>query len=131
MKTETLEPEIRFIENQDIMAYSEIFAERIREMLVQELDVVEKKMMGGLCFMVNGKMCVGIVGDDLMARIAPEAQAHALTRKGCRVMDFTGRPMKGYVFVNPEGIEHNEDLRFWIGLALAFNPFAKASKKKT
>jgi TfoX/Sxy family transcriptional regulator of competence genes len=113
------------------MAYSEIFAERIREMLVQELDVVEKKMMGGLCFMVNGKMCVGIVGDDLMARIAPEAYPQALTRRGCREMDFNGRPMKGFVFVSPEGIEHNEDLRFWIDLALAFNPFAKASKKKS
>lgn len=113
------------------MAYSEIFAQRIREMLVQELDVIEKKMMGGLCFMVNGKMCVGIVGEDLMARISPEAKPQALTRRGCREMDFTGGPMKGFVYVGPEGMERNEDLRFWIDLALAFNPFAKASKKKS
>ena len=112
------------------MAYSEIFADRIREMLVQELDLKEVKMMGGLCFMVNGKMCVGIVGDNLMARIAPEAKEQALTRRGCREMDFTGKPMKGFVYVSPEGMEHSEDLRFWIDLALAYNPDAKASKKK-
>ncbi len=113
------------------MAYSEIFAQRIREMLVHELDVVEKKMMGGLCFMVNGKMCVGIVQEDLMARIAPEVKPQALARRGCREMDFTGKPLKGFVFVSPESLEHNEDLRYWIDLALAFNPFAKASKKKS
>lgn len=112
------------------MAYNEMLAQRVREILSATPAVLEKKMMGGLCLMVDGKMCVGIVGDDLMARIAPEMFASAMRRKGCREMDFTGRPLKGFVFVGPEGLEHNEDLRFWVDLALAFNPFAKASKKK-
>lgn len=112
------------------MAYNEMLAQRMREMLAAHPLVAEKKMMGGLCFMVDNKMCVGIVRDELMARIAPERYEMALNRKGCREMDFTGRPMKGFVFVDSEGMDHNEDLRFWIDLALEFNPFAQASKKK-
>jgi len=86
--------------------------------------------MGGLAFMVDEKMCVGVVGENLMARIDPEAVNEALTKKGCKPMDFTGRPMKGFVFVEPEGIDLDEDLDYWIELALEFNPRAKASKKK-
>lgn len=112
------------------MPYSEILAQRIREMLAQQPAVEEKKMMGGLTFMVDGKMCVGIVRDDLMARIAPEDYEMALKRKGCREMDFTGKPMKGFVFVDAEGMDHADDLRYWIDLALRYNRVAKASKKK-
>lgn len=112
------------------MAYDEILALRVRDLLAGQPIVLEKKMMGGLCFMVDGKMCVGIVRDDLMARIAPEMMETAYTRRGCRPMDFTGRPMKGFVFVAPEGTEAPEDLEYWVDLALAFNPFAQASKKK-
>jgi TfoX/Sxy family transcriptional regulator of competence genes len=112
------------------MAYDETLAQRLREMLVVTAFVAEKKMMGGIAFMVNDKMCVGVIRENLMVRIAPESYEKALGRKGCRPMDFTGQPLKGFVFVEPEGCEHNEDLRFWVDLALAFNPFAKASKKK-
>jgi TfoX/Sxy family transcriptional regulator of competence genes len=112
------------------MAYNEGLAQRVREALVSQPKVEEKKMMGGLTFMVNGKMCVGIVRDDLMARIAPDVYETALTKKGCREMDFTGKPMKGFVFISPEGTNRKADLDYWIGLTLDFNKRAKASKKR-
>jgi TfoX/Sxy family transcriptional regulator of competence genes len=112
------------------MAYDEGLAQRIRETLAAQPKVEEKKMMGGLTFMVNGKMCVGIVGDDLMARIDPEVYETALKKKGCREMDFTGKPMKGFVFISPENIKRKADLDYWLGLALDFNKRAKASKKR-
>lgn len=111
------------------MAYSEILATRVTQALGKTPEVETKKMMGGLTFMVNAKMCVGILGDDLMARIDPEAHASALKKKGCREMDFTGRPMKGFVFVGPPGTKTEKDLAEWIGMALDFNKRAKASKK--
>ena len=80
--------------------------------------------------MVDDKMCVGVHTDQLMARIGPEAYDSALLRRGCRPMDFTGRPLKGFVFVDPEGIDLEEDLDYWLELCLAFNPLAKSSKKK-
>ncbi len=112
------------------MAYNEILAERVRQILAStDLQVEEKKMMGGLTFMVNGKMCIGILKDDLMARIAPEEYENALVKNGCGQMDFTGRPMKGFVFIDPEGTDRDEELEYWVKLALDFNPRAKASKK--
>jgi TfoX/Sxy family transcriptional regulator of competence genes len=111
------------------MAYDERLAERIREALVARRDVEEKKMMGGLAFMVSGKMCVGIIGDELMARIGPAEYDAALTRRGCREMDFTGRPMKGYVFVGSEGIRTKGALAAWIDLALRYNKSLPAAKK--
>lgn len=112
------------------MAYNEKLAERVREQLVEQKTVEEKRMMGGLTFMVNSKMCVGILDDDLMVRIAPEVYEEALEQPGCRVMDFTGKPMKGFVFVDPEGTKGAKQLGHWISLALDFNKKAKASKKK-
>jgi TfoX/Sxy family transcriptional regulator of competence genes len=112
------------------MAYNEILAERVRQILAyQNLPVEEKKMMGGLAFMVNEKMCVGISKNDLMARIAPEAYENALSKKGCRPMDFTGKPMRGFVFVDSVGTGSDEELESWVQLALDFNSRAKASKK--
>ena len=113
------------------MAYSEQLAERIHQALDEKkVDYFAKKMMGGLTFMVDNKMCVGIIKETLMARIGIDAYEDALTKKGCLPMDFTGRPMKGYVFIAPEGIDFDEDLEYWIQLALDFNPLAKASKKR-
>jgi len=83
-------------------------------------------MMGGLTFIVNNKMCVGIPGNDLMARIDPEIYESALKRKGCRKMTFIGRPVRGFVFVNPEGSKTIRDLEFWLNLALEYNKKAKA-----
>lgn len=112
------------------MAYNDELADRVREELVSVRKVEEKKMMGGLTFMVNGKMCVGIVHDDLMVRISPDEYERALERRGCREMDFTGRPMRGFVFVSPEGTKTIRDLGYWISLALDYNKVAKAWKKK-
>ena len=111
------------------MAYDEKLAQRVRESLPRR-GVEEKKMMGGLTFMVNGKMCVGILKDDLMARIDPEIYQEALQKTGCREMNFTGRPMKGFVFINPQGTNARQDLDYWVNLALNFNSKAKASKKR-
>jgi TfoX/Sxy family transcriptional regulator of competence genes len=114
------------------MAYNEILADRVRQIFGKGLKVEAKKMMGGLTYMVNGKMCVGILGDDLMARIDPDLHDQALKRKGCREMDFTGRPMKGFVFVGPAGTKSDKELAGWVGRALDYNGRAKAavSRKK-
>ena len=113
------------------MAYNEQLAERIKRTLHQhQVRFEEKKMMGGICFMVDDKMCVGIVKDKLMARIGTEAYEEALTKKGCTPMDFTGRPMKGFVFVEPLATDMDEDLDYWISLCLEYNPKAKSKKKK-
>ncbi|MGZ3932706.1 MAG: TfoX/Sxy family protein [Bacteroidia bacterium] len=111
------------------MAYNETLAGRIRESLVQLPKVEEKKMFGGVCFMVNDKMCIGVVGDEMMCRIGPEAEEKALEKTGCRPMDFTGRPMKGYVYVSDEGMRTKKNFEYWINLRLDFNTAAKASKK--
>lgn len=113
------------------MAYSEKLAARMREVLAtQKKKVEEKPMMGGLTFMVNGKMCVGIIGDEMMARIAPEMHETAVEKDGCREMDFTGRPMRGYVMIDESGMGTRRQLEVWINLAIDFNDKAKASKKK-
>jgi len=112
------------------MEYSIILAHRVRQFLApKNLLIEEKKMMGGLTFMVNGKMCVGILKDDLMARIAPEEYENALAKSGCREMDFTGKPMKGFVFIDSRGTDQNKDLEYWVNLALDYNERAKSSKK--
>jgi TfoX/Sxy family transcriptional regulator of competence genes len=113
------------------MAYDEYLADRIRLAFKEKsVPFKEKKMMGGLCFMVNDKMCAGIIKNNLMARIDPEIYEHALTMKGCREMDFTKRPMIGYVYVEPDSLDMDSDLEYWIQLCLDFNPKAKASKKR-
>ena len=112
------------------MAYNEKISNRIREALVDVPNVAEKHMFGGLCFMVNGKMCIGINDDEMMCRINPADEDEALSRVGSRPMDFTGKPMKGYVYVNADGIRTKADFEYWIGLCLEFNKVAKASKKK-
>lgn len=113
------------------MAYDEYLAERIAKTLKEKnIDFKEMKMMGGIAFMVNDKMCVGITNSDLMARIDPDIFEQALTRKGVREMDFTKKPMKGWIYVSPDGIDSEEELSYWIQLALDFNPKAKSSKKR-
>ena len=119
------------------MAYDEFLADRIRRfMKTKNANFFEKKMFGGLCFMVNDKMCCGLLfnkkkdTDFLMARIGEAATEAAMKREGAQPMDFTGRPMKGYAFVTPDGIDTEDDLEYWLQLCLDFNPFAKASKKR-
>lgn len=114
------------------MAYDIRLADRIRRAFQQKGVAHEAKaMMGGLCFMVNGKMCVGVADRRLMARIDPDRYADALTKPGCKPMDFTGRPMRGFVFIEPDGIRTARQLASWLELALAFNPKAKSSKAKS
>ena len=111
------------------MAYSEKLADRIREALVDAPQVEEKQMFGGVCFMVKGKMCVGVVKNDMMCRIDPGIESSALEKNGCRPMDFTGRPMRGYVYISDEGMKTKKALEYWVNLCLDFNTKAKASKK--
>jgi TfoX/Sxy family transcriptional regulator of competence genes len=111
------------------MAYNEILADRIRERLVDLKNVEEKQMMGGLVFMVNDKMCVGIIKDELMCRIDPSMHEAAVEKHGCRTMDFTHRPMIGYVLIEESGMKSNSDFNYWIDLALEFNKIAKSSKR--
>jgi len=113
------------------MAYEEHLAARVRKIFHERnVRFEEKRMMGGLCFMVKGKMCVGIEKDRLMARIDPDIYEKALHRKGCVPMDFTGRPMRGFVFVNPQGLTAKRELASWLYLALEFNPRAISSRKR-
>lgn len=119
------------------MAYDELMADRMKQFFDgKKCNYFTKKMFGGLCFMVEDKMCCGCHFDKkkdtdlLMARIGEDATPSALKRKGAHPMDFTGRPMKGYVFVTPDGFDSDKDLEFWLSLCLDFNPLAKASKKR-
>lgn len=113
------------------MAFNEYLADRIRVSLKEnKTNFKEKKMFGGISFMVDEKMCVGIINNDLMVRIDPENQNEFLQENGCRIMDFTKRPMKGYLYISPEAVDMDDDLNKWVKRCLDFNPKAKASKKK-
>lgn len=112
------------------MAYSEKLAIRVRELFAQMQKVEEKKMMGGLTFMVKDKMCVGVLKDELMVRIDPDIYESALKKAGCKEMNFTGRPMKGFVFVSPEGTNTESDLKSWIALALQYNKKQNHQRKR-
>lgn len=112
------------------MAFDEGVAQRLRETYlhldtlgpsqVAETRVVEKKMFGGLAFMVDGHMSCGVVKDELMVRVGPELYDEAINRPHARKMDFTGRSLKGFVYVGTEGFENDEDLRGWVELSLRF-----------
>lgn len=102
------------------MAFDETLAERIREALAPMKDIREVKMMGGLCFMVGGHMAVGIVADELMVRVGSDGYERALTRKHAREMDFTGRPTRGFVFVDRAGLKTTRSLESWIALGTAY-----------
>lgn len=113
------------------MAFNEKLADRTREIISQtHKNVEEKRMFGGLCFMVNDKMCVGVEKERLMVRLDPEKYDEVMEKEGCRPMDFTGKIMKGYVFVDINALTTKKQLEYWVNLALEFNKKAKASKKK-
>ena len=96
------------------MAYDEGLAQRLNEYFEGRYDVEVKKMFGGLCYMVRDHMCVGISGDELMARVGPENYDDCLAEANVREMDFTGKPMRGLVIVSPEGFEEDEALARWV-----------------
>jgi TfoX/Sxy family transcriptional regulator of competence genes len=112
------------------MAFDEHLNNRIRLALTRKgIGFEEKKMMGGVCYLVDGKMCTGIVKNSLMVRIDPDIQHLLIQKPGCREMDFTKKPMKGFLFVDPAGTDLDLDLESWIDQALEFNPRAKKPKK--
>jgi len=114
------------------MAYNEILADRIREWLAFLPNIQEKAMMGGLTFMYNDKMCVGVFGEEMMCRVDPEIHEKLIEKRGCRTMDFTNKPMMGYVMIDETGMASHADFEYWINLSLDYNPKAKSSiKKKT
>jgi len=96
------------------MAYDEGLAERIRGLLEDRGTVSERRMFGGLAFLIRGHMTVGIVKEELMVRVGPETYPQVLREPHARAMDFTGRPMKGFVFVSAQGLDSDADLERWV-----------------
>ncbi len=113
------------------MPYDESLAARVTDRFsARRVPAEAKRMMGGLCFMVRGKMCVGVERARLMVRLDPEVQAAALARPGCTPMDFTGRPLRGFVYVGADHLRTDPQLDAWLDLALDYNPRAAAAKRR-
>ncbi|MGH9269025.1 MAG: TfoX/Sxy family protein [Acidimicrobiales bacterium] len=104
----------------DAVAFDEGLAQRIREHLTGRVNLVEKKMFGGLAFLVDGNMCVGVIGDELITRVGPAATDVAPARPGTRPFDFSGRPIKGWVTVTPDVLSDDSVLAAWVDEALGF-----------
>ena len=102
------------------MAYDEALVDRLRAALLRRKGVTERKMFGGVCFMVNGHMCCGVAGKKLMVRVGPEHYAAALRKPHAKPMDLTGRPLNGFVFVLPDGIRTRQSLHAWLTAGLRF-----------
>ena len=102
------------------MAYDESLAARIREALERQAGIVEKKMFGGVCFLLNGNMLVGVWKENLIVRAGLDAYEQALAEPSVVEFDITGRSMKGWVMVEPEGLDEDEELKEWIGRAVEF-----------
>lgn len=102
------------------MAYDEGVAQRLRDILQDEEGIVEKKMFGGIAFLHRGNMCCGVVGEELMLRVGADGHEAALGLPHARAMDFTGRPMRGMVYVGTPGFESDADLADWVARAIGF-----------
>jgi hypothetical protein len=102
------------------MPFDERLAKRVRRLLRGEHSLKEKKVFGGLAFMVNDHICCGIVGEDLVVRTGPDSYHGALSQPHARPMDFTGRPLRGFVYVGPRGYHSTSMLRSWIQQGLRF-----------
>ena len=113
------------------MAYDEGLASRVRAVLAERPEVEEKRMFGGLTFMVGGHMCCGVVDRNLVVRVGPIAHAEAVTRPHARPMDFTGKPMRGMVYVGATGTTGETDLKSWVDLGLGFVSSLPPKKKRT
>lgn len=112
------------------MAYNEKIADKIRETLKEVKNLTEKKMFGGIAFMVNDKMCVGVDKDAIMLRCEPEKTDELLSKKGARQFDLTGKPMKGWLLIDEEGIKNKKDFDFWITTAIEANKKVTTPKAK-
>jgi len=102
------------------MAFDESLGQRIRTALARKKNIEEKKMFGGICFLLNGNMLVGVWKDSLIARLGPEQGDEALLEPHVKVFDITGKPMKNWILVEPEGVVEDEQLKDWIQRALKF-----------
>ncbi|OOG39040.1 TfoX/Sxy family protein [Polaromonas sp. A23] len=102
------------------MAFDPSLAERVRKALGARPGISERRMFGGLAFLVDGKMFIGIRNSSLMARVGPEHHQDALAMPGVRVMDFTGRPMKGYVYIDPPAIADDSQLKAWVSWCVQY-----------
>ncbi|HEY0057486.1 MAG TPA: TfoX/Sxy family protein [Flavisolibacter sp.] len=113
------------------MAYDIKLADRIREYLIRfpQLKITEKEMFRGLVFMVNGKMCVNVSGENLMCRFDPALQEEVAEKDGFNPMIMKGKELKGYCYINPSGYKSKKDFEYWVNLCLDYNERAKASRK--
>lgn len=111
------------------MAYDEKLAQRVRSLIVKHKGMSEKKMFGGIAFLLFGKMCCGVLKDDLVVRIGFEDYERALNKPHVRPMDFTGQPMKGYVYVGPEAIRTARSLQAWLDKSIGFVTSLPETKK--
>lgn len=102
------------------MAYDEKLAERLRKALSTESGLTERKMFGGVSFLLNGNMCCGVVGEKLVVRVGPEDYESALSEDHARPMDFTGRPLRGFVYVESDGTASQKALRSWMARGVRF-----------
>jgi TfoX/Sxy family transcriptional regulator of competence genes len=102
------------------MAFDSNLAERIRKQLAQQKGLTEKKMFGGIGFLLNGNMCCGVLGAEVIIRLDPEQTDKALTNKHTRIFDFSGRPMKGWIFVGTQAVETESDLKHWLQIGLKY-----------
>ena len=102
------------------MAYNQGLADDVRAHLGTRPDLSEREMFGGIAFLLNGNMAVGVSGNDLMVRVGKEAHDDAVSRPGARVFDMSSRPMKGWILVSADGLSSEEDLEGWIGRGVAF-----------
>ena len=112
------------------MPFNEKIAARIREALIDVKNLTEKKMFGGIAFMINDKMCVGVDKDAIMLRCEPGMTEELLSKKGARPFDLTGKPMKGWLLIDEEGVKNKKDFEFWIATALDANKKATAIMRK-
>jgi TfoX/Sxy family transcriptional regulator of competence genes len=111
------------------VAFDETLAQRIRKLLDARKDSVEKHMFGGVCFMIRGRMCCGIIDSSLMVRLDPDLADRLADQPHVRPMDFTGKPMRGYLFVDPEGIDSPKALKAWVDRSVAHVETMPAQKK--
>lgn len=107
------------------MAYNEKIAERIRKALADKRGVTEKKMFGGVSFMVGGKMVIGVIKDDLLVRVDPDTSAALVKKSGVRYMDYKGKPVKGFLYVSPNAAKTSAQLKGWISRGMDFVGKAK------
>ena len=113
------------------MAYDEQLAERVRRAIGEQSDITERKMFGGLTFLRDGRMCCGIVGQDLMVRVTEAEMPAVMRQRHVRPMDFTGKPLRGFVFVAPQGFSTAATLKAWIARGLRFAGGPEAPRRAT